>query len=81
MRVHGRLDRLAIHHASVLKDVQSKLALSEEESINLRLYGDPQKMAKRVDVLHDEFLLEGRYDVLQEHYTRCGEHNVINIKQ
>jgi hypothetical protein len=38
-------------------------------------------MMKRVEVLHDEFLLEGRYGVLQEHCARCGEHNVINIKQ
>jgi predicted RNA-binding Zn-ribbon protein involved in translation (DUF1610 family) len=37
--------------------------------------------AKRVEVLHDEFLLEGRYGVLQERCPRCGEHNVINIKQ
>jgi hypothetical protein len=38
-------------------------------------------MMKRTEVLHGEFPLEGRYSVLQEHYARCGEHNVINIKQ
>jgi hypothetical protein len=38
------------------------------------LYGDPQKIMKRVEVLHGKFSLEGRYGVLQEH-------NVINIKQ
>jgi hypothetical protein len=41
--VHGRRDRLAVHHASVLNDVKSELALSEEEAICLMLYGDPQK--------------------------------------
>jgi hypothetical protein len=37
-------------------------------------------MVERAEV-HGEFPLEGRYDVLQERYARCGEHNVINIKQ
>jgi hypothetical protein len=79
--VHGHRDRLAVHHASMLKDVESELALSEEESVCLMLYGDPLKMVKRAEVLHSEFLLEGRYGVLQEHCARCNEHNVINIKQ
>jgi hypothetical protein len=79
--VHGHRDRLAVHHASILKDVESELALSEEESVCLILYGDPLKMVKRAEVLHSEFLLEGRYGVLQEHCARCNEHNVINIKQ
>jgi hypothetical protein len=43
LRVHGHRDRLAVHHASVLKDVESELALSEEECICLMLYGDLQK--------------------------------------
>jgi hypothetical protein len=38
-------------------------------------------VVKRTEVLHDEFPHEGRYGVLQEHCARCGEHNVINIKQ
>jgi hypothetical protein len=38
-------------------------------------------MVKRVEVLHGEFPFEGRYVVLQELCARCGEHNVINIKQ
>jgi hypothetical protein len=80
LRVHGRRDRLAVHHASALKDVESELALSEEESIDLMLYGDPQKVVKRVKILHDEFSLKSRYGVLQERCARCGEHNVINIK-
>jgi hypothetical protein len=65
----------------VLKDIESELALSEEESIDLMLYEDLQKVVKRVEVLHGEFLLESRYGVLQERCARCGEHNVINIKQ
>jgi hypothetical protein len=71
----------AVHHANALKDVESELALSEEVSICLMLYEDLQKMVKRVEVLHGEFLLEGRYGVLQERCARCDEHNVINIKQ
>jgi hypothetical protein len=80
LHVHGRRDWLAIHHASALKDVESELALSEEESIDLMLYRDPQKVVKRAEVLHSEFLLKSRYGVLQECCARCGEHNVINIK-
>jgi hypothetical protein len=41
LRVHGCQDRLTIHHASVLEDVENELALSEEQSIRLMLYGDP----------------------------------------
>jgi hypothetical protein len=43
LHVHGRRDRIAVHHASVLKDVENELALSEEESICLMLYEDPPK--------------------------------------
>jgi hypothetical protein len=45
------------------------------------LYRDPPKMVKRAEILHGEFLLERRYGVLQERCARCGEHNVINIKE
>jgi hypothetical protein len=79
--VHGCRDRLAVHHANALKDVESKLTLSEEESICLMLYGDLQKMVKRVEILLGEFPLEGGYGVLKERCARYGEHNVINIKQ
>jgi hypothetical protein len=72
-------DQLAVHHASMLRDVESELTLSEEESICLILYGDPQKLVKRAEVIHGEFPLEHRYGVLQERCARCGEHNVTNI--
>jgi hypothetical protein len=81
LRVHGHRDRLLVHHASTLKDVESELALSAEESICLMLYRDPQQMMKRDEVLQDEFPHEGRYGVLQERCARCDEHNIINIKQ
>jgi hypothetical protein len=41
--VHRRQNRLAVHHARTLKNIESKLALSEEEPVCLMLYGDPQK--------------------------------------
>jgi hypothetical protein len=62
--VRGHRDWLVVHRASVFKDVESELMLSEEESICLMLYGDPQKMLKRAEVLHGKFSLEGRYGVL-----------------
>jgi hypothetical protein len=64
LHIHGCRDWLAVHHASMLKDIESELALSEEESIDLMLYGDRQKMVKRVEVLHGEFLFESRYGML-----------------
>jgi hypothetical protein len=50
LHVHGRWDRLVVHHASALKNIESELALSEEESIDLLLYGDPQKMSTGVEI-------------------------------
>jgi hypothetical protein len=44
------------------------------------LYGGPQKIVKRVEILHGKFSLESRYGVLQECCARCGEYNAINIK-
>jgi hypothetical protein len=64
LRVHGHWDQLAVHHASALKNIESELALSEEESIGLMLYEDPKKMVKRDEALHGEFPLESRYGVL-----------------
>jgi hypothetical protein len=81
LHVYGRQDQLVVHHASTLKDIESELVLSEEESIRLMLYGDPQKIMKRAKVLHGEFPLESRYCVLQERCARYGEYNIINIKQ
>jgi hypothetical protein len=43
LRVHGRRDWLAVHHACMLKNIESELTLSEEESIGMMLYGDSQK--------------------------------------
>jgi hypothetical protein len=43
LHIHGRRDPLAVHHASALKDVESELALSKEESICLMLYEEPKK--------------------------------------
>jgi hypothetical protein len=37
------LNRLAVHHASSLKNIESKLTLSEEELVRLMLYGNSQK--------------------------------------
>jgi hypothetical protein len=42
--VHRRQNQLAVHHASSLKNIESKLTLSEEEPVCLMLYGDSQKM-------------------------------------
>jgi hypothetical protein len=41
LRVHRCQNWFAVHHASSLKNIESKLTLSEEEPISLMLYGDP----------------------------------------
>jgi hypothetical protein len=79
--VHMHQDQLVVHHASMLKDIESKLMLSEEKSICLMMYGHCQKVVKRVKVHYGEFSLKCRYGVLQERCARCSEYNVINIKQ
>jgi hypothetical protein len=79
--VHWHQNRLAVHHASSLKNIESKLMLSEEEPICLMLYGDSQKMMEGSEVIHGEFQLEGIYGLLQKCCARCGEDNVINVKQ
>jgi hypothetical protein len=81
MRVHQYQNRLAVHHASSLKNVESKLMLSEEELVSLMLYGDSQKMMEGPEILHDEFPLECKYGMLQKCCAGCNEDNVINIKQ
>jgi hypothetical protein len=64
MRVHRCRNRLAVHHASSLNNVESKLSLSEEELISPMLYGDSQEMMEGPKILHGEFPLEGRYGLL-----------------
>jgi hypothetical protein len=70
-----------VNNASLLKNIESKLMLSEEEPVWLMLYGDSQKMMEGSKILHDEFPLEGRYGLLQKCCAGCGEDNVINVKQ
>jgi hypothetical protein len=79
--VHWRQTRLAIHHASSLKNIKSKLTLSEEELMRLMLYRDSQKMMVEFEVLRGEFPLEDRYGLLQKCCTGWGDDNVINVKQ
>jgi hypothetical protein len=71
----------AVHHASSLKNIESKLTLNEEEHVCLMLYRDSQKMMEESEILHGEFLLEGRYGLLQKCYAGGGEDNVTNVKQ
>jgi hypothetical protein len=57
LRLHRRRNRLAVHHASSLKNIESKLTLSEEEPVCLMLYRDSQKMMEGLKILHGEFSL------------------------
>jgi hypothetical protein len=64
LRVHWRRNRHTVHHAWLLKNVESKLMLSEEEPVSLMLYGDSQEMMEGPEILYGEFPLEGRYGLL-----------------
>jgi hypothetical protein len=68
--VHRCRNRLAVHHASSLKNTESKLTLSEEEPVRLMLHRDSQKMMEGPEILHSEFPLEGRYGVVFVHVHR-----------
>jgi hypothetical protein len=81
LRVHQRQNWPAVHHASLLKNIESKLTLSEKEPVSLMLYGDSQEMMEGSEILHDEFPPEGKYGLLQKCCAGCGDDNVINIKQ
>jgi hypothetical protein len=81
LRVHWSRNWLAVHHTSSLKNIESKLTLSEEESASLMLYGDPQEMMEGPEILHSEFLLEGRYGLPLKCCAGSGEDNVINVKR
>jgi hypothetical protein len=81
LHVHQHQNWLAIHHASSLMNIESKLTLSEEEPVGLMLYRDSQEMMEGPKILHGEFPLEGRYGPLQQYCARCDEDIVINVKQ
>jgi hypothetical protein len=81
MCVHQGQNRLAVHHASSLKNIESKLSLSEEDPVRLMLYGDSQKIMEGPKIFHGEFPLEGRYGMLQKCCAGCGKDNAINVKQ
>jgi hypothetical protein len=42
---------------------------------------ETQEMMEGLEILHGEFLLEGRYGLLQKCCAGCSEDNVINVKQ
>jgi hypothetical protein len=77
--VQRRQNRLAIHHASSLKNIERTLTLSEEEPVHLMLYEDSQKMMEGSEV-HGEFPLQSGYGLLQKCCAGYGENNVINVK-
>jgi hypothetical protein len=74
-------NRLAVHHASSLKNIESKLMPSEEELIHLMLYINSQKMMEGSEVLYSEFSLEDRYGLLKKSHAGYSEDNVNNVKQ
>jgi hypothetical protein len=49
---------LTVSHASALEDVDSVLALVEEQALGAAVDGDPQEVVQLTQVLHGELLLE-----------------------
>jgi hypothetical protein len=64
LRVHRHQNRLAVPHANSLKNIESKLTLSEEELVSLMLYRDSKEMMEGLMILHGKFPLESRYGLL-----------------
>jgi hypothetical protein len=55
LHVHRCQNQFAVHHANSLKNVESKLTLSEEVPVSLMLYGDSQEMMEGPEIHHGEF--------------------------
>jgi hypothetical protein len=73
--------RLAVAHASTLKDVPSILTLVEEEAVRPLLYWDAKKVVERAEVLHHKLLLESCSGMLEKLRAWGGEGDVIDIEQ
>jgi hypothetical protein len=73
--------RLAIAHASALKDISSVLALVNEEVIRPLLYWDIKEVVERVKVLHRELLLESWSGTLKKLWAQGSEDDVVDIEQ
>jgi hypothetical protein len=52
LHVLWRRNQLAVHQAISLKNIESKLTLSEEEPVCLMLYKDSQKMMEGPEIFH-----------------------------
>lgn len=78
--VHGCRARLAVHHASALEDVESILALREEDPIGALLHGNPQEVMKGPEVLHGELPVKSGDGLPKEVYTGGRQNDVINIE-
>jgi hypothetical protein len=72
---------LAVVQASPLQDVESVLALVEEETMRSSLGGDAKEVMKRPYVLHRELPLKGSYRVLKKVGSGHREHDVIDVEQ
>jgi hypothetical protein len=77
LRVHGRGDRLAVHHASTMKDVESELVLSEEESICLMLYEDLQTITPG-DHVPDREIIHRKVKRVKLHRTPIVSSKAVN---
>jgi hypothetical protein len=81
LSVDRRGARLAVAHASTLKDIPNILALVEEEVVRPLLYWDTEEVVERVEVLHRELLLERCSGMLEKLQARGGEDDVVDVEQ
>jgi hypothetical protein len=70
---------LAIGHASPLQDVESVLALVEEETLRPPLDGDLEEV-KRPHVLNRELALKSGDRALKKSGTGCCEHDIVDVE-
>jgi hypothetical protein len=81
LSVHQSRAGITISHASSLEDVNSVLALVEEQALGLTLNSDPQDVVQLTQVLHGEFLLKRGDDVPQEVEGGGREDDVVDVEE
>jgi hypothetical protein len=72
--------QLTVRHDRMFEDVKHVGTLMEEQTIRMTLVGDAEKVVKRHEVIHGEFLLKSENGTMQYLRVRCDQDDIINIK-
>jgi hypothetical protein len=70
---------ITITHAMVANDVQSVLALREEQIVPMALHSNSEEEVERAKIFHGKFYLQSCKDTLKECWRGGCEDYVVNI--